>query len=81
MPGNLRRTGSRLKVIVKSGTAEVIDFKPRVGYLTGNEPQAWISQQSGQSSGAFGAYGCNGRGNTKIKVPAQWRKSSSLTCL
>ena len=46
-PGNLRGAGSRLQVIRKNGTSEVIDLNLGVGYLTGNEPQAWVSQRIG----------------------------------
>ena len=45
MPGNLRGAGSRLRVIRKNGTSEVIDLNLGVGYLTGNEPQGWVSQR------------------------------------
>ena len=45
-PGNLRGAGSRLQVIRKNGTSEVIDLNLGVGYLTGNEPQAWVSQRA-----------------------------------
>ena len=45
-PGNLRGAGSRLQIIRKNGTAEVIDLNLGVGYLTGNEPQAWVSQRA-----------------------------------
>ena len=44
-PGNLRGAGSRLQVIRKKGTAEVIDLTLGLGYLTGNEPQAWVSHR------------------------------------
>ena len=43
--GNLRGAGSRLRVIRKNGSSEVIDLNLGVGYLTGNEPQAWVSQR------------------------------------
>jgi hypothetical protein len=43
-PGNLRGAGGRLQIIRKRGPAEVIDLHLGVGYLTGNEPQAWVSQ-------------------------------------
>ena len=43
-PGNLRGAGSRLRVIRK-GISEVIDLNLGVGYLTGNEPQAWVCQR------------------------------------
>ena len=46
MPGNLRGAGSRLKVFRKSGAAEVIDITLGLGYLTGNEPQAWVSRRA-----------------------------------
>jgi len=46
MPGNLRGAGSRLKVFRKSGAAEVIDISLGLGYLTGNEPQAWVSRRA-----------------------------------
>ena len=45
-PGNLRGAGSRLQVIRKKGTAEVIDLTLGLGYLTGNEPQAWVSHRT-----------------------------------
>ena len=44
-PGNLRGAGSRLRVIRKKGISEVIDLNLGVGYLTGNEPQAWVSHR------------------------------------
>lgn len=43
-PGNLRGAGGRLQIIREQGPAEVIDLHLGVGYLTGNEPQAWVSQ-------------------------------------
>jgi hypothetical protein len=45
-PGNTRGAGGRLQVIRKNGSAEVIDLILGVGYLTGNEPQAWIPHRS-----------------------------------
>ena len=41
-PGNMRGAGGRLRVIRKNGSAEVIDLSLGNGYLTGNEPQAWV---------------------------------------
>ena len=45
-PGNTRGAGGRLQVIRKNGSAEVIDLPLGLGYLTGNEPQAWVPQRS-----------------------------------
>ena len=45
-PGNTRGAGGRLQVIRENGASEVIELTLGVGYLTGNEPQAWVPQRA-----------------------------------